>query len=214
MQHDSSGRAIRPTRSMATALRGLDTFIADDRVRRAAITAFLIVQLTFMAIQSIPPKFFLVTAFSGENLMTSVKDKVTAYASHVGLFQTWAMFAPNPGRQNTYIDAEIIYRNGKKHLWTFPQMQELGYAERYAKERYRKFANERLWLKERSELWPDAARYIARLNADASNPPQIVRLAHYWSEIPPPPLPDETPRPERWNRNIFFTYTVKPGDLL
>lgn len=191
-------------------MRGL---ARNDRIRRAAISVFLLVQLVWMAVESIPPQFFLITLVRGEALMTSLRAKVAPYGAHVGLAQTWSMFAPNPGRQNTYLDAEITYRNGRKHIWTFPQMQELGYAERYAKERYRKFANERLWVKENAALRPDAARYIARLNADAGNPPHVVKLAHYWSEIPPPPSSDETPQPERWNRDVFFTYTVQPGDL-
>ena len=124
------------------------------------------------------------------------------------------MFAPNPMRENTYIDAEITYQDGRKHIWTFPQMQELGYGERYAKERYRKFANERLWVKENSMIWPDAARFIARLNRNPSDPPRIVKLAHYRCVIPWAPPEGEEPAPERWEREVFFTYTVKPGDLL
>jgi hypothetical protein len=81
------------------------------------------------------------------------------------------------------------------------------------KERYRKFAEERLWVKENSALWPDAARYIARLNADALNPPQSVNLVAYRFIIPPLPPPGEAPPPERMEREVFFVYTVKPGDL-
>ena len=57
-------------------------------------------------------------------------------------------------RDNTYIDAEISYRDGRKHIWSFPQMQELGYAERYVKQRHRKFATENLWVKENSAIGP------------------------------------------------------------
>src|SRR5579871_6301629 len=110
----------------------------DDHVRRKAISAFLVVQLAFIMAQAIPPQFFLVRALGGEKLMSCIKESMTPFASHVGLLETWAMFAPDPGRQNAYLDAEITFRDGRKHVWTFPQMQELGYAERYAKERYRK----------------------------------------------------------------------------
>jgi hypothetical protein len=106
----------------------------------------------------------------GKKLLTTLRDRLSGYATVLGLRQDWMMFAPNPMRENTFIDAEITYRSGRKSIWTFPQMPELGYAERYAKERYRKFANERLWVKEASFLWPDAARYIARLNREPSDP--------------------------------------------
>ena len=206
---DLKRRALSPGRILAQ----FDRLTDDDQVKRRALSAFLLVQLALMAVQSIPPKFFLVTALGGESLITKVAAKVTPYAVGIGLFQAWAMFAPNPLRENTYIDAEITYRDGRKHIWSFPQMQELGYGERYAKERYRKFSNERLYKKENAALWPDSARYIARLNTNPSNPPQIVKLAHYRCIIPAPPEPGETAAPERWEREVFFVYNVKPEDL-
>jgi hypothetical protein len=185
----------------------------EEQVKRCALSALLLLQIALMAVQSIPPKFFLVTALGGEGLVSALASRVTPYASAIGLFQAWAMFAPNPKRENTYVDAEITYRDGRKHIWVFPQMQELGYAQRYAKERYRKFSNERLIKTENSALWPDSARYIARLNANPSNPPKIVKLANYRCIIPTPPQPGEAPIPERWERYVFFVYTVQPGDL-
>jgi hypothetical protein len=186
----------------------------NPQAERIAISAVLLVMLTIMVSQATPDDFFLVTGVKGKALFTATKRGLSPVATALGLRQDWTMFAPNPTRLNTYIDAEITYRDGKKHTWTFPQMEELGYAERYAKERYRKFANERVWVRDNSVLWPDAARFIARLNAhDPSNPPVIVRLVHYWSEILPPPEAGEEPRPERWSRDVFFTYTVDPGEL-
>lgn len=188
--------------------------IESDRVKRAAISSLLLAQLTIMASQAVPVDFYPVTALHGKTLLTKFRDGLSRYATVLGLRQDWMMFAPNPMRENTFIDAEITYRSGRKSIWTFPQMQELGYVERYAKERYRKFANERLWVKDASPLWPDAARYIARLNREPSDPPQIVKLAHYRCIIPWAPPPGEEPPPDRWEREVFFTYTVKPGDLL
>jgi hypothetical protein len=192
----------------------LAKIIESDRVKRAAISSLLLAQLTIMASQAVPVDFYPVTALHGKKLLTTLRDRLSGYATVLGLRQDWMMFAPNPMRENTFIDAEITYRSGRKSIWTFPQMPELGYAERYAKERYRKFANERLWVKEASFLWPDAARYIARLNREPSDPPKIVKLAHYRCIIPWAPPPGEEPPPERWEREVFFTYTVNPGDLL
>jgi len=186
----------------------------NDQAKRVAISGFLFAGLTIMVTQAIPTDFFPVTALHGKALLTALRDGTSSSASALGLRQDWMMFAPNPTRENTYIDAEITYRSGRKHIWTFPQMQELGYVERYAKERYRKFANERLWVKENSMIWPDAARFIARLNRDPSDPPKIVKLAHYRCVIPWAPPPGEDPPAEHWERDVFFTYTVNPGDLL
>jgi hypothetical protein len=192
---------------------GWSRLTGDDRVKRRLISAFLLLLLAVMVPGALPADFFLVTALHVKSFVTAFNAGLAPYAATAGLQVGWSMFAPNPTRQNTYLDAEITYPGGRKHIWTFPQMQELGYAERYAKERYRKFANERLWVKENSALWPDAARYIARLNADSSNLPQTVKLVHYWSVIPSEPSPGELLPPERWQREMFFVYTVRPGDL-
>jgi len=186
----------------------------SNRVRRTAITCFLLMQLAIMGTQAIPPDFPPIVALHGQALFTALRNATSRYASALGLRQDWMMFAPNPMRENTFIDAEITFASGRKHIWTFPQMQELGYVERYAKERYRKFANERLWVQENSAIWPDAGRYIAHLNRDPADPPRIVKLAHYRCIIPWAPPPGEDAAPEHWERDVFFTYHVTPGDLL
>jgi hypothetical protein len=89
-------------------------------------------------------------------------------------------------------------------------MENLGFFEKYVKERYRKYANDNLRLDSNSTLWPDAARYIARVNNRPSNPPVSVDLVRYWSIVPPPGA-EEGPGP--WNQYLFFRYTVAPGDL-
>ena len=85
----------------------------EEQVKRRALSALLLLQIALMAIQSIPPRFFLVTAVGGEGLVSALASRVTPYASGIGLFQAWAMFAPNPKRENTYVDAEITYRDGR-----------------------------------------------------------------------------------------------------
>jgi hypothetical protein len=192
---------------------GALSFASSEKLNRLAISLFILGNLIAMVAGSIPADFYIVKILRAKALMTFLDTKISPYASHMGVTQRWMMFAPNPGRHNTYIDAEITYRNGRKKIWTFPQMQDLGYTERYAKERYRKFANERLWSKSNAALWPNAARYIARLNADPLNPPATVKLAHYWSLIPSPSETGEEPEPGRWQRDVFYTFTVSPGDL-
>jgi hypothetical protein len=176
----------------------------NDEVKRRTISAFILFHLVVIASLSIP---------SDAPFARAIGKQVARYAQRTGLFQSWDMFAPNPKNDNIYVDAEITFRDGQKRVWTFPQMNELGYTERYFKERYRKFANERLHLATNAVLLPDAARYIARLNANASNPPQSVKLVYHWSVIPPPPLPGEIPQMAQWGHRELYTYAVKPGDL-
>lgn len=174
----------------------------NDQVKRRAISAFILFHLLVIASLSFP---------SNAPFAKTIATQLERYAQRTGLFQSWNMFAPNPKNANNYVDAEITFRNGQKRLWTFPQMNELGYIERYSKERYRKLANEGLDIN--PVLLPDTARYIARLNGDDSNPPQTVKLVYYWSVIPAPPLSGETPQTGEWTHKVLGTYAVKPGDL-
>lgn len=89
-------------------------------------------------------------------------------------------------------------------------MEQLSVSERYLKERYRKYV-ENLRQDANVALWPDAARHIARLNDDVSNPPEIVILVRYWSDIVP--RADLSYEPQRTHRQIFYEYKVGPEDL-
>lgn len=89
-------------------------------------------------------------------------------------------------------------------------MDELSLTERYFKERYRKF-EENLTEEKNSILWPDAARFVARVNSTSADPVTRVYLVHHWSEITPFPGPSSNPK--RWQEKMFFRYVVEPGDL-
>jgi hypothetical protein len=120
------------------------------------------------------------------------------------------MFAPNPKAVNAYLEATIVYKDGTTGFWPFPRMELLSFTERYYRERYRKF-EETLLDSKYSALWPDAARHIARLNSNPSNPPQTIMLLVRWSNIVQ--RSDGTFERTPWDAYVFFTYAVKPEDL-
>jgi hypothetical protein len=120
------------------------------------------------------------------------------------------MFSPLPKSANTYVEANIIYKDGSRTTWTFPRMEQLSLTERSFKERYRKFA-EILPLEQNDALLPDVARRIARLNSTPSHPARTVMLVQKWSFIVPR---DDGPYvPEPWNQHVLYGYGVKPEDL-
>ncbi|HXS96060.1 MAG TPA: hypothetical protein VN736_15750 [Candidatus Limnocylindrales bacterium] len=145
-------------------------------------------------------------------LVVACRNMVRPYMLYFGLFQKWDMFAPDPTKLNSYIDAVVTYRDGQTSKWGFPRMEELGIVDKYFEERYRKYMNDNLRLDTNSGLWPDAARYIARANNRAGDPPVLVTLVRHWS-IVPPPGPDGEPGYVPWSQFEFFHYTVAPGDL-
>lgn len=174
-----------------------------QKIKRTAVNAFLLFHIVAIASWCIPVNSPLITSF---------RDLIRPYMLWSGLFQGWDMFAPTPPNINSYIQAAVIYKDGRTQIWKFPRMEQLGLFERYYRERYRKF-EENLRQDSNSALWPDVARHIAWLNNnDVSNPPAIVVLARYWSEIPPPAANVQYRRGEV-RGHIFFEYNVKPEDL-
>jgi hypothetical protein len=172
-----------------------------QKLKYFAINAFLLFNILAISCWALPLNNPLVSSF---------RKLVRPYFIWSGLFQSWDMFSPDPKRVNSYLEAIVIYEDGSSELWSFPRMELLSSNERYAKERYRKF-EENLQNDQYSGLWPDAARYIARLNNQKTSPPKTIMLVVRWSEIIP--RTDDKYDRGQWNSNIFFTYDVQPEDL-
>jgi len=171
---------------------------------RAVINVFLMFHLLAILATCVPVQLLIVTRF---------KEHVRPYMLWSGLFQNWDMFSPDPPRVNIRVEAEITFLDGQTRTWKFPLMHELGYVERYFRERYRKYSTEYLRVDEYAGLRPDAARYVARLNNnDPSNPPVSVTFYRTWSEMKLM-RPDGVYEEDPWTRISFFTYKVTAGDL-
>jgi hypothetical protein len=141
---------------------------------------------------------------------TPLRQFIAPYLSVTGLRQNWSLFAPDPMSTNSYVDAEVVMENGDVRVWGFPQLQSMGFQERYGKARYRKFTG---WLyrDEYSYAWRDTARYIARQFKDSAVPPQSVHLLRHWSRIPPINARHEAE--SEWRNAVFFVYQIAPEDL-
>ncbi len=170
-------------------------------IRRLAINTFLIFHILAIACWAIPLRLPIVY---------SARALIRPYFIFIGLFQSWDMFSPIPKNANVYVEAIIIYQDGNTRTWAFPRVEHLSLAERYSKERYRKYIDN---LKDDnySALWPDAARYVARLNNTRSSPVKMVLFVRYWSAIIR--QRDGTFSSDPWNEHIFYSYRVAPGDL-
>jgi hypothetical protein len=143
-------------------------------------------------------------------LLPLCRSFVRPYFLWAGLFQSWDMFAPVPKGANTYIEAELNYRDGSRKIWTYPRMERMGLTETLFKERYRKFADN-LQRDDLDDLLPDAARYIARLNSSPGNPVKTVILIQRYSFMVR--HSDRTYVPEPWQSHILLGYGVRPEDL-
>ncbi len=169
--------------------------------RKIAINAFLIFHILAITCWCLP---------INSALILECREFVRPYFLWTGLFQSWDMFAPNPKSMNSYLEALIIYKDRSTEIWTFPRVQLLDLTERYYRERYRKF-EENVTENEHAGLWPDTARYVARLHRNGSTPPATVMLLVRWSNIVQ--RDDGTFERTPWDAHVFYSYTVKPEDL-
>ena len=138
------------------------------------------------------------------------RDALRPYFVWSGLFQSWDMFSPLPKATNSYLEALVLYKDGSTKIWSFPRMEQLTLTGKYSKERYRKFV-ETILDNTNAALWPDVARYVARLPEIRAGQPQKVMLVVKWSDIVR--QPDGTFTRAPWDEHVFYSYDVKPEDL-
>lgn len=171
------------------------------RIQHLAINAFLMFHLLATTCWAIP--FANPLAALGRNA-------VRPYFLWAGLFQSWDMFSPLPKSSNIYVEAIVLYEDGDTRNWAFPRMELLNLEDRYFKERYRKYV-ENLNDDAKDVLWPDAARFIARLNNNRPVRVKMVFLIRRWSAIVVRGDGSYGRAPS--DAHIFYAHTISAGDL-
>jgi hypothetical protein len=112
------------------------------------------------------------------------------YLNFFGMWQGWSVFEV-PRTYNEYLTAKVAFKDGSEKTWEFPRMEKLNTVDKMFKEGYRRWANDCVSDTSDSFLWPDATRYIARINRDnggSGNPPVSVSIIRHWIWIDPPEI--------------------------
>jgi hypothetical protein len=107
------------------------------------------------------------------------------YLNFCGLWQGWSVFE-HPRTYNEYLTAQVTFKDGSQKLWEFPRMEKMGLIDKMFKEGYRRWTNDCVSDVNDAFLWPDATRYIARINNHPGNPPTKVSIIRHWVWIDPP----------------------------
>jgi|GEM_PF-3067356 len=140
------------------------------------------------------------------------------YVRFVNVEQNWAMFAPDPYANNSFIRAEVRHSDGTTSWTAPPRMAELGRGDRYSLERYRKWSDDYIRTDSYPDYWPPAARYFARKAYTAKrNPPVEVSLWRFWIPIENPLIRFEPAgyrvAESKMNRYRYFSMKITPEDL-
>ncbi len=107
------------------------------------------------------------------------------YLNFFGLWQGWSVFE-KPRKYNEYLTATLTFGDGSQRTWEFPRMEKMNIIDKMFKEKFRRWTNDCLSDVNLSFLWPDAARYVARINRTDHGYPTAVSFIRHWTWMDPP----------------------------
>jgi hypothetical protein len=97
--------------------------------RRWALSAFVLFHLSAIVMWTMP-----FCAFK-----TQFQSPYRFYVLPLGMWQWWAIFAPDPIRHTIVLNAEVVDAHGMRHNFEFPRIAELPWWQKYGRYRNPKF---------------------------------------------------------------------------
>jgi hypothetical protein len=147
--------------------------------RRLAISAFLVFHVAANVIWVLPQC----------PIRQQFAPALRYYILPLGLWQFWAMFAPDPIRDTVVLDAEVIDINGVRYAFAFPRLADYNWWQGIPRFRYSKYAAN-LVADEFTLPRKFAARHVLRrLKLPAEVFPVTVHLMYQLRSTPPPGSP-------------------------
>lgn len=135
--------------------------------QKALINVFIVGYVLGSFVMCYPPSQFHDAAVSA----------VKPFFNFFGLYQFFCFYAPNPQTvHRIHVWAEIYFRDGSKKLWEFPRL------DNFKNDFYQHQSNHRFYMWKNyiysgelyPEIFPDAARFVARINWNPQNPPVTI----------------------------------------
>jgi hypothetical protein len=143
--------------------------------RRWLISSFLIVHISAVLIWVMP----------GCPIRQRMFGLASCYILPLGLWQAWAMFAPNPARDSVVLEAEIIDAKGMRHIHPFTSLAHYSWYSALPRYRHFKFAYN-VSLDEFATARKFVARHALR-SLDLGEDVYPVRVSLMYQVTPAPP---------------------------
>jgi hypothetical protein len=144
--------------------------------RRVVISTFVLLHLSALMIWTMPD--------------CAIKQRFQApyryYMLPLGLWQWWAIFAPDPLRENRVLEAEVIDAKGLIHIHEFTKIGDLSVWQKLGRYRHPKFTDNMVNGGEYGRQREFTARHVVRqlgLREDAF--PLTVSLYARVNDVPP-----------------------------
>jgi len=144
------------------------------------------------------------------------RKKLVLLGAPIGMRQAWRLFSPNLRTVNWHTLCLIESADGTLKAREFPRMEKLSLWERFLQEKKRSVLGERLPNNVYKRYRPAVARYYAKANADATNPPK--RITFVFASAPDLTLNGKNfyyrdQLPAHIFKQVYFDYQVKVEDL-
>ena len=131
----------------------------------------------------------------------------------LSLWQTWDMFSPDPRSEDICVEVVFTARDGTRERRMLTDMVAMGYAERWQKDRWRKYFNDHLRLDDQRLLWQPCAEYAVRRLREEGHDPVAVELVRWWRpcERTVHPRLRASVRRTPWSQYVFHRWQVPKG---
>jgi hypothetical protein len=152
--------------------------------RRIAISVFVLFHISAVSIWTMPS--------------CAIKDRFQApyryYMLPLGLWQWWAIFAPEPLRENRILEVEVIDAKRLIHVYQFTTLADLTWAQRFVRYRHPKFTDNMVTGGEYGKQREFTARHAVRqLGLDEAAFPMSASLYVKIKDCPPAGTIDADP---------------------
>ena len=141
-------------------------------VGRVLVSLFIVVILAAVVVWNLPPS---------SELGRQGQYRLNPVVNATGLDQTWAVFAPDPPRQEFELEARVAYDDGTERTWRVPRGDPV--VGGYRDYRWLKWAE---WITSGGHvvLWRPAAAWIAHQEQRAGRRPVSVTLVRKVFDLP------------------------------
>ena len=148
--------------------------------RTCAINTFLVLIITVVLIDGMP---------SSTLLHRKAKALIDPVLDVTGIWQgSWQLFAPNVDKENSRVEALLVFEDGTKRKWTSPDWTQMGLWDRFRHFRHMEYYDS-IRMDGNRGAWDALARYLVR-NIKHPHGKELqasrVELTRIWAPIPPP----------------------------
>ena len=144
--------------------------------RRLFISAFVLFHLSALIMWTMPDCA----------IKARFQSPYRYYVLPLGLWQWWAIFAPDPVRNTTTLNAEVVDAKGMRQVYEFPRIGELSWWQKIPRYRHPKFTGN-MGIDEYAKHRVFTARHAVRqLGIGADSFPLWVSLYYQIKDTPPP----------------------------